>query len=49
MLTLLKYIYANQITTQMNRKFNHEDIAMIGGLIAMVGAIMFNLINTGTI
>jgi len=33
----------------MNRKFNHEDIVMISGLIAMVGAIMFNLINTGTI
>ena len=49
MLTLLKYIYVNQIITQMNRKFNHEDIAMIGGFMAIVGAIMFNLVNAGII
>ena len=33
----------------MNRKFNHQDLAMISGLIAMIGVIMFNLINKGTI
>lgn len=33
----------------MNRKFNHEDLAMIGGFIAIVGVIMFNLLNAGTI
>ncbi len=33
----------------MNRKFNHQDLAMIGGFIVIVTAIMFNLINTGTV
>ncbi len=31
----------------MNRKFNHQDIAMIGGFIAIVGVITFNLIASG--
>jgi hypothetical protein len=29
------------------RKFNHTDLAMIGGLLAMVGMIAFNLITQG--
>jgi len=29
------------------RKFSHTDLAMIGGLIAMVGMIAFNLITQG--
>tara|TARA_R100000734_G_C3274057_1_gene69287 strand:+ start:589 stop:690 length:102 start_codon:yes stop_codon:yes gene_type:complete len=33
----------------MNRKFNHQDLAMIGGFIAIIGAIMFNLLNAGII
>jgi len=33
----------------MNRKFSHQDLAMIGGFIAIVGVIMFNLLNAGTI
>ena len=33
----------------MNRKFNHQDLAMIGGFIAIIGVIMFNLLNAGTI
>ena len=33
----------------MNRKFNHQDLAMIGGFIAIVGVIMFNLLNLGSI
>ena len=33
----------------MNRKFNHQDLAMIGGFIAIAGVIMFNLLNAGTI
>jgi len=31
----------------MNRKFNHECIAMVGGLIAIVGIITFNLLING--
>ena len=31
------------------RKFNHTDLAMIGGAIAMIAAIMFNLITAGII
>ena len=33
----------------MNRKFNHQDLAMIGGFIAIIGVIMFNLLNAGII
>jgi len=29
------------------RKFSHTDLAMIGGLLAMVGIIAFNLITQG--
>ena len=31
----------------MKRKFTHTDLAMIGGLLAMVGIIAFNLITQG--
>ena len=40
-------MYVNQIITQMNRKFNHQDLAMISGLIAMIGVITFNLLTNG--
>ncbi len=33
----------------MNRKFNHQDLAMIGGFIAIVTVITINLINAGTV
>jgi hypothetical protein len=33
----------------MNRKFNHQDLAMIGGFIAIVGVIIFNLLSIGSI
>tara|TARA_R100000995_G_scaffold81891_1_gene55128 strand:- start:538 stop:651 length:114 start_codon:yes stop_codon:yes gene_type:complete len=31
----------------MNRKFEHTDIAMIGGLIGIVGLIAFNIFTQG--
>jgi|9_EtaG_2_1085328.scaffolds.fasta_scaffold370317_1 hypothetical protein len=31
----------------MKRKFSHTDLAMIGGFLAMVGMIAFNLITQG--
>ena len=31
----------------MNRKFNHEDIAMISGFIAIVTVITINLLTSG--
>ena len=31
----------------MNRKFNHQDLAMIGGFIAIVGVITINLLKNG--
>ena len=31
----------------MNRKFEHTDIVMIGGLVAIIGLIVFNLIANG--
>lgn len=31
------------------RKFSHQDLAMIGGFIAIIAAIMFNLISVGTV
>ncbi len=40
-------MYVNQIITQMNRKFNHEQIAMVGGLVAIIGVITFNLLTNG--
>ena len=29
----------------MNRKFSHTDLAMISGALAMIGVIVFNVIN----
>ena len=29
----------------MNRKFSHTDLAMIGGALAMIGAIVLNVVN----
>jgi len=31
----------------MNRKFNHEQAAMVGGLVAIIGIITFNLLTNG--
>ena len=31
------------------RKFNHTDLAMIGGAIAMIGTIVFNIVNSGNL
>ena len=31
------------------RKFNHTDLAMISGALAMIGAIVFNCINNGNL
>jgi len=44
-----QFMYQEQTINNMNRKFNHQDLAMIGGFIAIVTAIMFNLVNAGTI
>ena len=40
-------MYVNQIIKKMNRKFNHEQLAMVGGLVAIVGVITFNLLTNG--
>jgi len=46
MLTRLKYIYVNQtMINNMKRKFNHEQLAMVGGLVAIIGSVVFNLIT----
>ena len=31
----------------MNRKFEHTDIVMIGGLVAIIGLIVFNVLTQG--
>ena len=38
-------MYVNQIIKKMNRKFNHEQLAMVGGLVAIIGSVVFNLIT----
>jgi len=40
-------MYVNQIIKKMNRKFNHEQLAMVGGLVAIIGIITFNLLTNG--
>ena len=45
--TSLKYTYQELIKSKMNRKFNHQDIAMIGGFIAIVTVITINLLTSG--
>jgi len=48
MLTRLKYIYVNQtMINNMKRKFDHEQLAMVGGLVAIIGVITFNLLTNG--
>ena len=31
----------------MNRKFEHTDIVMIGGLVTIIGLIVFNVVTQG--
>lgn len=31
----------------MNRKFEHTDIVMIGGLLTIIGLIVFNVVTQG--
>ena len=33
----------------MNRKFSHTDLAMISGVLAMLGTILFNVVNSGNL
>ena len=40
-------MYVNQIIKKMNRKFNHEQLVMVGGLVAIIGVITFNLLTNG--
>ena len=41
-------MYVNQtIINNMKRKFDHEQLAMVGGLVAIIGVITFNLISNG--
>jgi len=47
MLTRLKYMYVNQTINNMKRKFDHEQLAMVGGLVAIIGIITFNLLTNG--
>jgi len=42
-------MYVNQIINNMKRKFNHEQIVMVGGLIAIIGSVVFNLITQSTL
>ena len=43
-------MYVNQtIINNMKRKFNHEQVAMVGGLIAIIGSVVFNLIAQSTL
>ena len=43
----LKYTYQELIKSKVNRKFNHQDLAMIGGFIAIVTVITINLLTSG--
>ena len=47
MLIHLKYMYVSRIINNMKRKFNHEQIVMVGGLVAIIGVITFNLLTNG--
>ena len=31
------------------RKFSHTDLAMISGALAMIGTIVFNIVNSGSL
>jgi len=33
----------------MKRKFTHTDLAMISGALAMIGTIVFNIVNDGNL